>query len=480
MFNDLKTSQEATQYFSCLKGRQMLQEPQYRNIWRNFREHIPLGDFDFEQYYTATVCVFAEYVQLVPATRHVYYSQPGGLFQLGLDRAVLSTKLALKAFQDFDGKTPDQLTAFEQAELFAVFSAALLSDIGLLTQRYKFAMLDAAEMLRSYDPYLGSMLQQGKKYAFEFTSLERGDWSGPASLVLASRLLSQTNDDYRDSGFAWISRHHDILQLWYEMMLELTPTGEGTTRRRYLISLIPFVDSNLIQDFLLNIHDSGLLLPARQQRAFFTPTEIEESLEQANRHHDFEGDDKDASRQTKREFEKVFGGMGAADATNSQVLGSLGAALAPQLRYGLAFLGWLMNLARAGRLWTGDGQAALAFGMGGGQIVFDIQRLIQEFAKTKGMPKISAQELINALKEIQVLKSQNLNLRKFELNNGASVTKFDGMVLPASFVLGDQPGPKVNLGLKEIAVQAVAVTKEALKETIKASAFAIFRHRPLL
>ncbi len=478
MFTGHNSPSDTPHFTTCLKGRQILQEPTYRQTWKAFREQIPLSDFDFDQYYTATLAKFAEYVQFLPATRHVYYAQPGGLFQLSLDRAMLSTKLALKSFHDLENKTPEQLNAHELAEVFAVFAAALLSDLGLLSLRFKIKICDEENLAAAYDPYAGGMNQQGKMYYYEFTNPELLDWSAPGSLVLASHLLCDTQKDYRDSGFAWISRYHDILQMWYAMMLDLTPVVETTTRKRYLISLIPLTDNDLLQNFLLNIHHAGLLLPNKQSHTLFTPQEVDQEF---LNDHGFELDHTtEATQRARGEFEKVFGGGGgAADASNTQMLGSLGAALAPQLRYGLAFLGWLIALARAGKLWAADGQTGLAFGYGGGKIVLHLQGLLDKFVSEKNVPKISVQELINSLKETQLLKSQNLHPQTFELKNpnaNIAAMRFEGLMLPASFLLGNnQEPPKITLALQALGREIAA---HAHKERIQAHFQSMFHIKP--
>ena len=47
MFKDISSQANTPNFTTCLTGKQILQEPNYRQAWKSFREHIPLSDFDF-------------------------------------------------------------------------------------------------------------------------------------------------------------------------------------------------------------------------------------------------------------------------------------------------------------------------------------------------------------------------------------------------------------------------------------------------
>ena len=456
MFADSSINQSTPIFSACLTGKKILLDVNHHQAWQTFREFIPISDEDFEHYYTAVLITFAEYVQTLPASQHVFYATPGGFFQLGLDRAMIATKLALQAYQDFEGRTPDQLTVQDLTELFAVFSAALLSDLGLLMLRFQIKINDHSGVINDYNPYFGSMLNQGQSFTFQFRPNELVDWPAPASLVLARQIMSQSQANYQESGFAWISRYHDVLQLWYAMLLDLTPAQETSTRRRFLLSLIPTVDNDLIHHFLIHLHNSGALFPGKKNPSLFNiqnqdtaHTFGEDQSPQATEEFDLE------KLQQKAEYDKLFGGA-AADASNA-LPGSVAADMPPLLRYGLAFLGWLLIMARTGQLYAGS-EGPAGYGLADGKVAFDVKQLQKMFAKEANFPNMSAEDLFTALQKIQVLQTQKISLSQLAWKDDLA-TQFTALILPVQFVFGNLAGPKIALGLGEVA-DKIAATED--------------------
>jgi hypothetical protein len=439
MFTDSHAPATAPNFMSCSNGKQLLLlDPHYREAWSAFRELIPLSDLDFEQYYTATLIKFAEYVQTLPATQHLFYSSASGFFQLGFDRAIIATKLALQAYQDFEGVTTEELTPRDLSELFAIFSAALLSDLGLLNLRFEIKVSNAIGAAQDYDPYAGSMLEQGRMFFFQFRNRELTDWPAPASLVLAQHVLSRTQTNYADSAFAWISRDHEILQLWYSMLLDLTPAQEISTRRRFFISLIPAVDNDIAHNFLVNIHNNGALFPgAKQNLSLFVPQDHDFSATEIN------PDNSELEQLRKNQessgFEKLFGGAAMADASSSQLPGSISATMPPLLRQGLAFLGWLLAMARNGRLagMNNNGEIPNVFGLGGGNVALNLKQMLQQFSKDTHFSIASAQELAEAIAKTTVLSAQKFSITTLAFNDNPA-TQFQALILPARFIFDAQ------------------------------------------
>lgn len=445
-----------------LRGKQLLLEPDCRAAWQNFRQVVPLTDGDFHQYYTATVECFAEYVQNIPATRYSLYAQPYGMLQLGLDRAILCTKQALKVYQDNDSLSPDQLSSLQHAELFAVFSAALLNDLGTLALRFRLHVKNRLDQTTPYDPYAGPMPTLGKAFSWEFRLPELTDWQAPASLILAKNILTHTGQNYKNSAFAWLSRHHDVLQLWYNLMLNISPRDEEATRRSFL-TLIPRSDAIIFEKFVsdiqVNAAGNNFLNTRHSSGLFQDPTKTPEGLrDETNRLMDLG---------VIAAHERVADGLAVTDASNSRTLGSYGAANAPRLMLGFAFLRWLQQALKNGQLLLNDEQASSIFRTDQG-LVLNWQKVSEAFAKHQAQQKqapVSAEKLLAELQKLSITTAKELNLRDFALKIGQGKTNFQGVVLSNPYLLyGNKALPPLTLGLSEVPVTRTAATAQVRAE----------------
>lgn len=451
-----------TDFTPTLRGKQLLLEPECRAAWQAFRSVIPLTDGDFHQYYTATVESFAEYVQTIPATRYSLYAQPYGMLQLGLDRAILCTKQALKVYQDNDSVTPDQLSSLQHAEVFAVFSAAMLNDLGTLPLRFRIHVKNRLDQAVAYDPYASSMHALGKAFSWEFCLPELADWQAPASLILAKNVLTHTGQNYKNSAFAWLSRHHDVLQLWYNLMLNITPRDEEATRRT-LLTLIPRSDAIIFEKFVSDSQvtlDNNFLNARRGGGLFQEPTKSPEALrDETNRLMDLG---------VIAAHERVADGFAVTDASNSRTLGSYGAANAPRLMLGFAFLRWMQQALKNGQLLLNDEQASSIFRTDQG-LVLNWPKVAEAFAKHQTQQKqtpLTAEKLLVELQKLSITTAKELHLRDFALKTGQGKTNFQGIVLSNPYLLyGNKALPPLTLGLRE-----VSVTRPAAVQTAQARA----------
>ena len=442
-----------------LRGKQLVLEPDTRRAFQQFRAVIPLTDSDFQQYYTATLESFAEYVQNIPATRYSLYAEPYGFLHLGVDRAIICTKQALKAYFDIQNVTPEQLSSQQHAELFAVFAAALLNDLGLLTLRFRIHLKNRMDQLIPYDPYSGPMSAQGKAFCSEFTAPELSDWQAPASLILARQVLSHTGQNYKNSAFAWLSGNHAVLQFWYNLMLSITPREEDETRRT-LLTLIPRSDAVLFQKFISDSHPdmrAGFLTNRPNNPLFHEPFS-------------------DSSAELRDETnllmqmgvipvgERGTDSLAATDATNSRTLGSYGAANAPRLALGLAFLRWLQLSLQNGQLRVADEQAIIAFRTDNG-LVLNWSKITAAYTKHQAhlkLPMPSSETLLKELHRLSVSSANSLEFRQFVLKTQQGKVNFKGLILDNPYILyGNKALPPLTLGLSEERITHASVVKTA-------------------
>lgn len=440
-----------------LRGKQLLLEPHCRQAWKRFRPLIPLTDGDFNQYYTATLSTFAEYVQNIPATRYSLYAHPYGFLHLSLDRAIICTKQALQTYYDIHHVSPDKLSALQHAEVFAVFAAALLNDLGALLLRFKIHIKNRLEQMVPYDPYSGPMPALGKAFVSEFLLPELTDWQAPASLLLARQVLAHTGQNYKNSAFAWLSSHHQVLQLWYNLMLNITPREEEETRRAFL-SLIPRTDAIIFQKFVSGQAPDGRasFLSARPMTGLFQePLDTETTLRDETNYLMHIG--------VIPANENAFDSLAATDASNTRILGSYGAANAPRLTLGLAFLRWLQNALNHGQLLLTDEQVSSVFRSDKG-LVLHWGKVTEAFNKNQNHQKLAsheAQMILTELHKLGVFSHKELALRQFVLKTTQGQQRFTGLMLDNPYVIyGNKTLPPLTLGLSEIPVTHAAMVEK--------------------
>lgn len=442
-----------------LRGKQLVLEPDTRRAFQQFRAIIPLTDSDFQQYYTATLESFAEYVQNIPATRFSLYAEPYGFLHQSVDRAIICTRQALKAYFDIQNITPEHLSTAQHAELFAVFAAALLNDLGLLTLRFRIQVKNRIDQVVPYDPYSGPMSAQGKAFCCEFTAPELTDWQAPASLILARQVLAHTGQNYKNSAFAWLSQHHTVLQFWYNLMLSITPREEDETRRT-LLTLIPRSDAVLFQKFISDAHPdmrAGLLTNRPNKALFQEPF-----------------NDSSAALRDETNLLMQLGVIPAGergtdsfaptDATNSRTLGSYGAANAPRLALGLAFLRWLQLSLKNGQLRVADEQAMMVFRTDNG-LVLNWEKITAAYAKHQTQlkqPVTPNETLLKELQRLSVSSASSLESRQFVLKTQQGKINFKGLILDNPYILyGNKTLPPLTLGLSEVRITHPAIVKTA-------------------
>lgn len=168
-------------------------------IERNFylskiQEIVTLPDDYFKSIYEELVDNFALFVQILPDT---YGGELGSLLNDGLRRALL----AVQILQETREEKPHPLFTF------AVFSIALLADIGQVMQYHIMISDEEGVFIDDWYPALGFMHEFGEFYKL------RHDENIPQSLIrnstpiFARQLLSET-------AITWLSSNTQIFDMW--------------------------------------------------------------------------------------------------------------------------------------------------------------------------------------------------------------------------------------------------------------------------
>lgn len=180
--------------FPILPLSSLLPEIEKNHFLNKLSDLVALPDESFHVLYTDLIEKFALFVQILP---EMYGEELGGLLNEGLRRSLLATQIIL------EGRDEKPHPLF----LYAVFSIALLSDIGhILNYRINIAD-EKGGFIDDWYPHLGSMAEFGEY--FKMRPLE----GVPVSLVrnvttiFARQLLN-------DTAIAWLSSNTSIFDMW--------------------------------------------------------------------------------------------------------------------------------------------------------------------------------------------------------------------------------------------------------------------------
>ena len=132
-----------------IKAKEVTESAVYRQVIDEIKVLSKMPAAHFQLYYQQVLSAFFEYVQCLPR----YWSGPlFGLLHAGLSRAVV-------ALRDYDQQYPKEAGYLHR---YALFSAALLQDIGRVLVSQKIVAVDeAGELIAPWAPFTGSLVALG-------------------------------------------------------------------------------------------------------------------------------------------------------------------------------------------------------------------------------------------------------------------------------------------------------------------------------
>jgi Putative conjugal transfer nickase/helicase TraI C-term/Putative helicase len=187
-----KAYTEAT-LFPIVSCEKLLPDIEKKHYLSKIQEIITLPDDFFSATYEDLIHHFALFVQLLPST---YGEELGGLLNDGLRRSLLATKI-LHQHPD----NPHPLLAF------AVFSIALLVDIGSLLNYKVMISNENGAFIDKWHPHLGPMTEFGEYYKLRHCETTPQSLIQGATPILARQLLSET-------AITWLSSNDQIFDMW--------------------------------------------------------------------------------------------------------------------------------------------------------------------------------------------------------------------------------------------------------------------------
>lgn len=160
-----------------------------------------------ESLFHATIVRYARFVQQIPASEAHHHAGAGGMLDHGLE--VLANALALRrGYLLPQGAEPECLARTQDLWTYAVFTAALLHDVGKAVVDQRVLLFNTRKRpLGIWDPWQGPMDQTSAWYRVEFV---RGRTYGLHERVapLLARFIVPT------TGLSWLASDRDVLAAW--------------------------------------------------------------------------------------------------------------------------------------------------------------------------------------------------------------------------------------------------------------------------
>lgn len=190
----LKNYSENT-LFPVMSYQDLFPEFEEKVYLRRLQDMVAVPEDHFDAVYKALLTQFVEFVQVLPEN---YGDDLGSLLNDGLRRGLFSVQL----LHETSPKKPHPLF------IFAVFSVALLSDIGHILGSQKVMISDdKGYFIDEWCPFLGPIKDFGAYYKLREYGGSSRSLIRSSTPVLARQLLS-------DTAIVWLSSNSRILDMW--------------------------------------------------------------------------------------------------------------------------------------------------------------------------------------------------------------------------------------------------------------------------
>lgn len=326
---------------------QLVNHPKRQDILKNIRTSVSLPAVEYEAFYLKAIIHFAEFVQQLPETAHSYYSHLGGLLDHGLERASMALSMCRSYLLPAQA-SPSELSPLHELWLYAIFTAALLMDVGKVATKETITLhnLDGSK-IKQWLPSTGAMTSQAPYYKYTFLRENLDRLRMFYTPLLAKQILANTGlTDTPGSafnGFDWIASDPDVLVAWLAILNEDFSGGS------HLLTIIPIAQAQTIaNNFAENNRDFAATHNKNFNAEPETKPENTAATDNINPKTDTVNKAAVASQipGTKSIFQptQVAGTSGptvANAATNAYIAGNIASTIAPTLTAGEAFFNWL-------------------------------------------------------------------------------------------------------------------------------------------
>lgn len=191
--------------FPILDAQQLLSHPRRQLLLKKIAHACGLSATEHDALYTGLITQFVEFSQAIPS---MIGGKLGGLMDDALERC----NMVLQIYQE------NEQNKFDTRYAYALFSAALLLDVGKIITQQKIIISDEqGGYLDEWNPFTGC-INHGNYYRMRplgGSGVILGRYVTP---ILARQLMPEV-------GFLWIEDDYKLFQMWLAMLLDDTMAG---------------------------------------------------------------------------------------------------------------------------------------------------------------------------------------------------------------------------------------------------------------
>ena len=196
---------------------ELLLSPRHRGLLRQFYDLAALSQSDFDAIYGKLIQNFLEFVQIIP---HKRGGVLGSLMNYGLARASA-------VFQKYCQLQKEETTPLLK---FAVFSAALLKNIGRVVSRQRIILTtENGDYIEDWNPLSGSMVHRAPYFKMYPINTQYLRIETEVTPLIARQLIP-------DEAFLWLSSDLSVFSDWLAALLD--EEGVGAKQITWALMLI--------------------------------------------------------------------------------------------------------------------------------------------------------------------------------------------------------------------------------------------------
>ena len=190
-----------------LPAKELLARSRRPGLLRQIDRLLSVPRSHLESLFHTTILSYARFVQQLPGSEAHHHAGPGGMLDHGLE--VVTNALALRrGYLLPQGAEPERLARSQDLWTYAVFTAALLHDIGKAAVDQRVLLFDARKRpLGIWDPWQGPVDQRIAWYRVEFVRGRTHGLHERVAPLLARFIVPVT-------GLSWLASNREVLAAW--------------------------------------------------------------------------------------------------------------------------------------------------------------------------------------------------------------------------------------------------------------------------
>lgn len=217
---------QTVRIYSILKQKELLEIPQIYNLITKIKEALAdtITTEDFTNIYLKFIANYAVFVQSLPSLKFSAFTKVQGHLEMSLNRAYFMLDFCSHGKIPIPPKANGIPTDLHKAIWqFAVFSAAMLVDVGQLVDRFTIDICDKSyESLQTWDPLGGAMkLYDASHYSIRYISeTPNHELAKHLNVMLAKQIVP-------DYSLTWMLQDEAIFEEWLGFLHgDIIGTGE--------------------------------------------------------------------------------------------------------------------------------------------------------------------------------------------------------------------------------------------------------------